>query len=252
MSSAAPQRQAAILELLTRRGFVSVSQLRQELGFSVATLRRDLDRLQHAGQLRRTHGGAVLDGSREVPFALKVGTMVEAKERIAEVAAGMVQDGEAIGFTGGTTTQQVARSLAQRHRLTVVTNALTVAMELARSDVRIIVTGGELRGQTFELVGPLAEPVLAQIHLDLVFVGVDGLSVTGGLTTPNPTEARINRVLIERATRVVVVTDHTKLGRNTFSQIAPIDIVDVLITDVGADPLQIETLKQNGVHVITA
>jgi len=252
MGSAVTARRDAIIELISGEGFVDISRLRSEFGCSEATLRRDLEHLKQAGQLRRTRGGAIANGAGELPFTLKLGEMAEAKRRIARVAASLIQEGQAIGFTGGTTTLQVARHLRTRSGLTVVTNALTIAMELARSKVRTVVTGGELRGKTYELVGPLSEPAASQIHLDLVFVGVDGFSVLGGLTTHNPMEARINRVLIDRSSQVVVVTDHTKLGRKTFAQIAPMSIVDILITDGEADKDAIAEVERSGIRVITA
>ena len=250
-SMSSSHRRAAIREMLARDGFVDVAGLQKQLMRSEATIRRDLEYLQRAGYARRTHGGAIsADGEREIPFTSKLGTMIEAKQRIAKQAVKLVRDGQAVGFTGGTTTLQVARELRPRKGLTVVTNAITVAGELAGADVRVIVTGGELRGQTYELVGPLSEPVASQIHLDLVFVGVDGLTVDGGLTTHNPIEARINRVLIERSSTVVVVTDHTKLGRITFAQIAPIERADVLITDSDADIQLLDDFRRAGIQVI--
>ncbi len=244
------RRHAGILEILARDGFVDVGHLKRLLDCSEATVRRDLAHLQQAGYLRRTRGGAVSNSMRELPFRAKLGTMAEAKQRIAQEAAGSVGEGQAIGFTGGTTTQQVARKLASRTGLTAVTNSLTVAMELADSDTRVIVTGGELRWQTYELVGPLAEPVASQIHLDLMFVGVDGLSLDGGLTTHNPMEAAINRVLIDCSDEVTVVTDHTKIGREAFAQIAPFDVVSTLITDVDAAEEQTTEFEKAGVRVI--
>ena len=244
------RRHAGILEILARDGFVDVGNLKRLLDCSEATVRRDLAHLHQAGYLRRTRGGAVSNKMRELPFRAKLGTMAEAKQRIAQEAAGAVGEGQAIGFTGGTTTQQVARKLVSRTGLTVVTNSLTVAMELADSDTRVIVTGGELRWQTYELVGPLAEPVASQIHLDLMFVGVDGLSLDGGLTTHNPMEAGINRVLIDCSNEVTVVTDHTKLGREAFAQIAPVDVVSTLITDADAAEEQTTEFEKAGVRVI--
>jgi DeoR family transcriptional regulator of aga operon len=245
-------RRATIMEILAAEGFVAMQRLRAELGCSEATLRRDLEHLRQAGQLRRTHGGAVLDGAHEPPFTARLGAMAEAKRRIARAAAELVQDGQAIGFTGGTTTHQIARQLVARPRLTIVTNALTIAMELAGSEARIIVTGGELRGQTYELVGPLAEPLASQIHLDLMFVGVDGISLSGGLTTHHPVEARTNRMLIDRAASVVVVADHTKLGRRTFAQIAPLDIVAILVTDSDFEAEAVAEFERRGIRVIRA
>jgi DeoR/GlpR family transcriptional regulator of sugar metabolism len=250
MSNTTSARRAGILDVLSRDGFVDVANLQKEFGCSEATIRRDLVHLQHGGYLQRTHGGAISNNARELPFRTKLGTMAEAKQRIAKAAAGFVGEGQAIGFTGGTTTQQVARKLASRSGLTVVTNAMTVAMELADSDMRVVITGGELRRQTYELVGPLAEPVASQIHLDLIFVGVDGLSLDDGLTTHNPIEARINRVLIDRSSKVIVVTDHTKLGRKTFAQIAPVGVVSVLVTDVDAAEDQTTDFEKAGIRVI--
>jgi len=250
MSNVTSARQASILEILARDGFADVGNLKKLLGCSEATVRRDLVHLQRAGYLRRTHGGAISNNVRELPFRAKLGTMAEAKQRIAQAAAGSVGEGQAIGFTGGTTMQQVARRLASRTDLTVVTNALTVAMELAASDTRVIIIGGELRRQTYELVGPFAELVAAQIHLDLTFVGVDGLSLDGGLTTRNPMEAKINRVLIDCSSEVTVVTDHTKLGRDAFAQIAPLGMVSTLITDVDAAEEQTTDFEEAGVRVI--
>jgi DeoR family transcriptional regulator, aga operon transcriptional repressor len=250
MSNVTSTRQARILEILARDGFADVRNLKRLLSCSEATVRRDLVRLQRAGYLRRTHGGAISNNVRELPFRAKLGTMAEAKQRIAQAAAGSVGKRQAIGFTGGTTMQQVARKLASRTDLTVITNALTVAMELAASDTRVIVTGGELRRQTCELVGPLAEPVAAQINLDLMFVGVDGLSLDGGLTTHNPMEASINRMLIDCSRQVTVVTDHTKLGRDAFAQIAPFGVISTLITDVDAPEEQTTDFEEAGVRVI--
>jgi DeoR family transcriptional regulator of aga operon len=245
-------RRATIMEILAAEGFVAMPRLREEFGCSEATLRRDLEHLQQSGQLRRTHGGAVLDGAHEPPFTARLGAMAEAKRRIARAAAELIRDGQAIGFTGGTTTHQIARQLASRSGLTVVTNALTIAMELAGSEARVIVTGGELRGQTFELVGPLAEPLASQIHLDLMFVGVDGMSATGGLTTHHPIEARTNRMLLDRAGSVIVVADHTKLGRRTFAQIAPIDVAAILVTDSDVDREMADEFERLGIRVVTA
>lgn len=252
MSAPAAARRATILDVLTQDGFVDVSSLQELLGCSEATIRRDLQHLERDGYLRRTHGGAILDGYRERPLTTKMGEMADAKQAIAQVAISLIEEGQAVGFTGGTTTQHVARALFSRPGLTVVTNAVNVAMELADRDMRVIMTGGELRGETYELVGPLAEPVASQIHLDLILVGVDGLSPEGGLTTHNPIEARIDRVLIDRASRVVVVADHTKLGRKTFAQIAPLEAAHTLITDAGADLEMVQEIERAGVNVIIA
>jgi DeoR family transcriptional regulator, aga operon transcriptional repressor len=248
----ASSRRGVILDLLTRNGFVDVSGLQRQFGCSEATVRRDLDRLQREGRLRRTHGGAVLDGQRERAITARAAEWVSEKQAIARAAVQMVPDGAAVGIGGGTTTQFVARALAGRSGLTVVTNAINIAMELVSKELRVIVTGGELRSETYELVGPLAEPAASQLHLDLIFVGVDGLSVDGGLTTHNPVEARIDRVLIDQANEVVVVADHTKLGRKTFARIAPLEAAHTLITDRQADLAVVGEMERSGLRVVIA
>lgn len=251
MAASSIARRSAILDLLNQDGFVDVVHLHEQLGCSEATVRRDLEQLHRDGQLIRVHGGAFLDGAREKPFTLKVGENAEQKRAIGQAAAGLVDDGHAIGLLGGTTTQQVAHALATRQGLTVVTNAINIAMELADTGMRVIVTGGELRGKTYELVGPLAEPAALQLHLDLIFVGVDGLSVEGGLTTHNPIEARVDRFLMGRAAQVAVVADHSKIGKKTFAQIARLEEAHMLITDAGADRAAVRELERAGLHVVT-
>ncbi|HZU14327.1 MAG TPA: DeoR/GlpR family DNA-binding transcription regulator [Chloroflexota bacterium] len=250
MGISAARRQDAILDIVQRDGFTNIPALTRELGVSQATIRRDLARLDRLGRLRRTYGGALATSVGEVPYRDKLSEAADAKQRIARAAAALVTDGMAVGFTGGTTTLYVARALSRSSALTVVTNALTIAMEFSGSDTRVIVTGGELRGTTFELIGPLAEPVLQHIHLDLMFVGVDGISAVGGLTTHHPIEAQANRALMERAAKSVVVADSRKLGRRTFAQIAPIDRIAMVITD--ADGPAVEELNTAGVEVVVA
>ena len=201
--------------------------------------------------LERTHGGAVPHGVLyELPLRYKSTRQPEQKRRIAHEAASRVLEGWAIGLTGGTTTSEVARALIGRDRLTVVTNALNIAGELAvRPNLKLVVTGGVARAESYELVGPIAEAGLSGINLDAVFVGVDGISGEAGLTTHHEIEAHTNRALIERARRVIVVADSSKIGRIAFAQICAIDVVDELITDDGMDPETVTSIEQAGVRV---
>src|SRR5205823_3653417 len=154
--------------------------------------------------LARTHGGAVAQGVLyELPLRYKGARHQEEKLRIAREAASRVSDGEAIGLTGGTTTTEVARVLVERQRLTVVTNALNIASELAvRPNLKLVVTGGVARAESYELVGPIAEASLEGLNLDMVFLAVDGISLRAGLTTHHEIEAGTNRALMARADRV--------------------------------------------------
>ena len=247
------ERLSAILEALANDGSVGVADLATELDVSAATVRRDLELLEQQRMLTRTHGGAVAQGVLyELPLRYKSGRHQEEKKRIAAEAASRVADGVAIGLTGGTTTTEVARAVIDRQRLTVVTNALNIASELAiRPNLKLVVTGGYARPESYELVGPLAEQALAGLNLDVVFLGVDGISPTAGITTHHEVEAHTNLALIERARHVVVVTDSSKIGLVAFAQICPIDRVHEVITDAGADRGLLAELREAGVVVVT-
>jgi DeoR family transcriptional regulator, aga operon transcriptional repressor len=247
------ERLSAILEALANDGSVGVADLATQLDVSAATVRRDLEFLEHQRMLTRTHGGAVAQGVLyELPLRYKSARHQEEKKRIAAEAATRVTDGVAIGLTGGTTTTEVARAVIDRQRLTVVTNALNIASELAiRPNLKLVVTGGYARPESYELVGPLAEQALAGLNLDVVFLGVDGISPTAGITTHHEVEAHTNLALIERARHVVVVTDSSKIGLVAFAQICPIDRVHEVITDAGADRGLLAELREAGVDVVT-
>jgi len=246
-------RLSVILEDLSDGGSVSVTDLCRRLGVSAATVRRDLGLLEDNRLLTRTHGGAVAQGLLyELPLRYKSARHQEEKRRIARAAVSMVHEGSAIGLTGGTTTTEVARSLVDMHELTVVTNALNIASELAiRPNLRLVVTGGMARSASYELVGPLAEASLGEMNLDVAIVGVDGIAVKPGLTTHHEVEAHTNLSLMERARRVVVVADGSKVGRLAFARICGLDRVDELITDDSADAEELGAIESAGVRVTT-
>jgi DeoR family transcriptional regulator of aga operon len=243
---------SAILQTLTEQPSVEVSRLAALFAVSEATLRRDLALLEEQRLLTRTHGGAVAqDVGFELPVRYRGGQRRAEKRAIARAAAAELPPGpHVVAFTGGTTTSEVARGLADRSELTVVTNALNIAMDLVlRPRVKLIVVGGVTRPQSYETVGPWAEDVVAAVNIGTVFVGVDGLSARGGLTTHDETEARINRAMIDRAERVVVVADSSKLGRVMLARIAALDSADVVITDGGAAE-EVEELEAAGLRVM--
>jgi DeoR family transcriptional regulator of aga operon len=245
------ERLSAILDALASDGDVDVGSLVEWFGVSAATVRRDLQLLESQRLLTRTHGGAVMsDVLYELPLRYRSARHQAEKLRIAAEAATRVHDGAVVGLTGGTTTTEVARSILDRRGLTVVTNALNIAGELAiRADLKLLVTGGTARPESYELIGPIAEQALERLNLDVVFVGVDGITVASGLTTHHEVEAHTNRAMIERAHHVVVVTDSSKLGLVAFAQICSVEAVDDLITDDGAGAAVIRELKDAGIAV---
>lgn len=244
------ERFGVILGHLSAGETLAVDRLARELEVSDATIRRDLRELAGQALLTRTHGGAVArDVGYELPVRYRSGQQSEAKRRIAAAAA-LVPDGAVVGISGGTTTTEVARLLAPR-RLTVVTNAINIAAELAlRPDIDLLVTGGLVRSQSFELVGPVAERTIQAHNLDLLLLGVDGIDAKAGCTTHDPVEARVDGAMVEQARQVVVVADATKLGRVAFAQICRLDQVGVLVTAGPLDgPDRVQALADAGLDV---
>lgn len=245
------ERLGTILERLSVDGSVNVVDIARALDVSAATVRRDLALLESQRMLERTHGGAVPHGVLyELPLRYKSTRQPEQKRRIAAEAASRVREGWAIGLTGGTTTTEVARALVDTPRLTIVTNALNIAAEIAvRPNLKLVVTGGVARPESYELVGPLAEASLEGLNLDIVFLAVDGISPRAGLTTHHEIEAGTNRALLSRAEHVVVVADSSKIGHVAFARICELTHVDELITDAGADRAAVAAVQEAGVRV---
>jgi DeoR family transcriptional regulator of aga operon len=245
-----PERFGVILEELSVDGSVAVADLSDRLGVSATTVRRDLELLEEQRMLTRTHGGAVAQMvSYELPLRYRSARRHEQKRRIGQEAATRAHDGAVIGLTGGTTTTEVARAIAHR-QLTVVTNALNIASELAiRPNIKLVVTGGVARPESYELVGPVADRTVGELHLDTVFIGADGITASAGLTTHDEIEAHTDRALMDSASRVVVVADGSKLGRVAFVQICPMGNVHELVTDPEGDPDELARIRETGLDV---
>ncbi|MBM3689556.1 MAG: DeoR/GlpR transcriptional regulator [Actinobacteria bacterium] len=249
------ERMASILVELRKHGEVHVTELAETFGVSQATLRRDLAILEDQGLCKRRYGGAVpTDSSTELPVAYRDRRSKAEKRAVAETAAKLLPRGpQTVGFTGGSTTSEIARVLSSRVDLVVVTNALNIAAEMAaKPRIRVVVSGGVARSQSTELVGPWAEAALAQATIGTAYVGVDGLDIDGGLTTHDPVEARTNAVLLEQAGRVIVVADASKFGRVLPGRIGGVQAADVVVTDSGADPTVLEDLRARGIQVVIA
>ena len=243
---------SAILERATETGSVDVAQLAASLGVSGATIRRDLQSLSASRLLLRTHGGAVVgDVGQELSVGIKATRNQAEKRRIGRAAASLVEDGAVVGLTGGSTAIELARALAERRGITVVTNAINIAAELAtRPQITLVVIGGVAR-PSFEMVGPAAERMLDNYHLDITFIGVDGLSAREGCTTYHEMEAQTDRNFLERSRRSVVIADSSKIGRVTFARIVALARIDDIITDTDADPERLRELGETGVRIHT-
>ncbi|MGA9772321.1 MAG: DeoR/GlpR family DNA-binding transcription regulator [Blastocatellia bacterium] len=250
-------RSQEILQELLRAGLVSVDELAAQLGVSPSTIRRYLNALEQQGLLRRTHGGAVsVEPLLYEPFR-HVSSFQEQEERravekrrIGLAAAELIADGEIIAIGAGTTTTQVARSIRHRKGITVVTNAINIAMELShRNDLKVIVTGGSLSGDWFALVGPSAIASVGEIFVDKVFIGVDGIHAERGLTTNYPDQAAIHRAMMRQARQRIVVADHHKIGVTGTALICPLSEVNLFITNKGATDKTVAPFSRQGILV---
>lgn len=247
------ERRQHILDLIQKDGRALVSELSRNLKISQITIRKDLDYLQSKGLIQRSHGGAL----RIQPSALVDPTLQEKqkrhseeKQRIAAAAVKMIEEGQCIILDSGTTTTAIAKGLKQLSQLTVITNAVNIAAELASTDFEVILIGGTLRKNSFSLVGPLAEDNLEEMHADILFLGVDGFDLEAGITTPNFLESRVNRAMVKAARKVVAVCDSSKFNRRSLSRIVPPDAVHQVITDRGLPQEIAEALKALNVDLV--
>jgi DeoR family transcriptional regulator of aga operon len=255
----APLRRERMLELIGRAGFARVSDLSEAFQVSDVTVRSDLDALDREHSIRRVHGGAVLRiaGAREASFEEALESSADEKRRIGQAAAAMVAPGSSVLLDVGTTTTAIARALVEREELedvTVITNGLTIALELERAIPRftVVVTGGTLRPLQHSLVEPLAAVLLERVHADLAFIGCTGVHPAGGITNVNLPEADLKRAMVGSAERAVVVADGSKLGRTHLGRIATVDDVSELITGESASAEAVSALREVGLPVVVA
>ena len=248
------ERRRKIRRLIDDRERVTVDELVERLGVSAVTVRSDLAALEAEGALVRSHGGAIkpVGPVQDVPIAIKETLHRSEKARIARAAVRMIEPGDTVIIDSGTTTRAIARELRREPKgpLTVITNALDVAIELAAVPrIRVIQLGGIVRETSLSTVGPQAEQILHGLRADRAFLGVDGLDVESGLTTPDVLEAQLNAVMIQVSREVVAVADASKLGRRSLCTIAPLDTLDCLVTDNKAPQAARRMLRDAGVEV---
>jgi DeoR family transcriptional regulator of aga operon len=236
------ERKKEILRQLSEHGQVTVEQLAQRFETSTPTIRRELKQLDGSGLLRRTHGGAIQvepmmyePFRRLSPFVSQQQMQAAEKRRIGLAAASMIKDGQIIVLSAGTTTTQVGRSIHAQKGLTIVTNAINIAMELSnRLDLKIIMTGGFVNKNCFALCGDSGIASVNEMFYDWAFISVDGIHSKHGLTSYNPELGAVHRAMIQQSRKTVVVADHSKFGKVCKTLIAPVAKVDLIVTDNGA------------------
>lgn len=226
-------RKRKIVELVSERDGCSVSELSEALGYSEATIRRDLQELGEENLVERSHGGAVpvTHVGKEQNYDQREIQNLERKAAIGERAAEEIQEGQVVFFDSGTTTMQVAERAPTDGSIIPVTNSPLLALKLGEGDNEVKLTGGTLRQRTKALVGPTAVSTLRGMNFDLLFLGTNGIDLQSGLTTPNEEEARVKELMIENANLVVLVADGSKLDSQSFARFGRLDDVDLFVTD---------------------
>jgi len=248
-------RRARILEELETKGQITVSELSRLFKISEVTIRNDLAHLEKQNMLIRARGGAIkikfyrlgIDPS----ISDKQKEYLKEKQKIAKAAIKLIEDGDTIILDSGTTTTEIAKNLEQFKNLTIITNALNIAIILSEYEgFNVFMPGGILRKKSLSLVGVLADENFGKFYCDKLFLGVDGFDTNHGLSTPNSDEAHLNQIMIHMAKKVIVVTDSRKFLRRRFAFISPLSSIHVVITDSGIREEDKSRLEKNGVEVI--
>ncbi|QHW31235.1 DeoR/GlpR transcriptional regulator [Paenibacillus rhizovicinus] len=245
------ERQRKLLAMLANTGEVKVAALKETFGVTEMTIRRDLEKLELAGYVKRTFGGAIM-ASKDVAIGDRTGVRTEEKQAIGKAAAALVQENDAIFIDGGTTTLYVARYLRADMNLTVVTNALNIAMELLEKRITTVVTGGMALEATSTLVGPGTIEAIGKMAFDRVFLGATGLTAKHGFSNSNMYEAEIKRLAIAQATEANIVIDHTKYGaKELFSYAGIADVQRIISSERPEEALE-QACRESGTELLIA
>ena len=245
-------RRKKILEILRRDGQVRVAHLSETLGATVVTIRSDLDALEQDGYLERTQGGAIqtMKNYYNLEFQRRKQEHMENKKAIAAAAAGLVRDGDTLFINSGTTTYFAAVELKQRKNLNVVTNSISVAVELGGLPTfRVILLGGDISAQYSFTYGEDVKEQISRYRANWAILSVDGIQPGAGITTYHAEESVIDRIMMERAQTPIIVADSSKLGRESFSRISALTAQTILITDQNANPDITAQIRTDGVDV---
>jgi DeoR family transcriptional regulator, aga operon transcriptional repressor len=248
------ERRNKIQEILNQHNRILVTEMSALLATSSVTIRKDLAILEKRGLLKRVHGGAMLTNPSIIDLALTEKERLHAKQkdRIARAAEQLIRDGEVIILDSGSTTTAIARRLKSKKGITIITNAVNIAWELAAGENEVILIGGTVRRKSFSLVGPISEEAIARLAAGKLFLGVDGIHFDCGFTTPNLLEANINRLMLKSAAEIIVVADSSKFGKKSMGVIADISAAHKIITDDRIAEKDLQRLRSLGIDVIIA
>jgi DeoR/GlpR family transcriptional regulator of sugar metabolism len=249
------ERLNRILQVIQKDGHATAGELSRIYGVSEITIRRDLSELAGRGYVRRAHGGAMVlsPNPQEPPIIQRLLENKQCKEAIAKTAATLIQDGESIFIGSGSTAAYVPHYLTHHKHLTVVTNALNISTDLATAlDITVVVLGGMMRHEELSLIGHIAEQSLQELYLDKVIIGIPAIDVKVGLTNDYLPEVITDRTIINKAREVILLADHTKIGKIASAFVAPLNRINTFITDSQANPAIVEEFRALGINVLIA
>lgn len=249
------QRREKILELIREDGHAKVTDLSRIFKVTEVTIRQDLESLEQENKIVRAHGGAYLKNIdlNVSNICLINNDNLSEKAMIAKKAVEFIKDGDTIILDSGSTTTEIAKLINNYTNLTVITNALNIALILgANTGINVIVTGGEFKAPTLSLTGQKAADFFQNIHVGKLFLATAGIALKSGLTYPGISDLCVKRAMIESANEIYLVADSTKIGKNSFASLGALSLIDYLITDSKIRPEDIEWLKTYNVKFIIA
>ena len=251
----AHQRRQKIFDLLKEDGSAKVIRLAKIFKVTEVTIRQDLEKLEQEGLIVKEHGGAYLKNMKDNvrSFVLLNTDNMDKKTAIGRKAASLIENGDTIILDSGSTTTEIAKQILGKKGLTVITNALNIALLLgADPGIEVMVTGGEFKPPTLSLTGQKAADFLENIHVDKLFLATAGISLRSGLTYPSISDITVKKTMIEAADVTYLVADSTKIGKNSLASLGALSLIDYLITDPGIDPKHLDLFRENDVEVILA
>ena len=250
------ERRKLIYELLEQNGQVMVEELSKMFNVSEVTIRKDLEALERKNLLLRARGGAIKTQNNvatDYPISEKHKLNLKAKSAIGQLATSLLSNGDTIIIDSGSTTQEFANHIPLHLEITAITNAINIASVLSRKpNVNVIVPGGSLRKNSLSLVGPLAERTFNTLHVDKVFLGIDGIDIDSGFYTPNIEEAYLNRIFLDISKQSIILTDSSKFQKKSLNLVGNLADIDILVTDANIDPKDKRALEDAKVKVLIA
>jgi len=249
----AVERQKKIIQILHRDGFVKVNNLSLEYNVSEETIRRDLQKLESEGQLYRTYGGAYLTQvvNSDIPVSFREEVLVESKSNIADICLGLIEERDTIILDASTTALHVAKRLYEFQKLTVITNSMKIISVLSEWEhIKVLSCGGTLRSTAMSFVGQESVKFLENYYADKAFVSCTSIDKERGITDSNEMEAQVRKKMLERASEKILIADITKFNSTSFAAIAPLSLIDTVVTDKRVDHEFEKTLKDFGIRYL--